>query len=123
MHWNSRGITYWEICATSILTIKASSTYLPNPSLTWGNEDGFLIKDYNLEVRYHPSKANVIADALSHKQHAKPLLEEGFNLLHPIVLHNIMVSCSLESQIIELQKTDLGIFCNRTVQFIIIQVN
>ena len=38
------------------------------------------------------------------------LLEDGFNLLHPIVLHNITVSCSLESQIIELQKTDVGVF-------------
>jgi hypothetical protein len=27
-----------------------------------------LIKDYELEVHYHPGKANVIADALSHKQ-------------------------------------------------------
>jgi len=69
-----------------------------------------LIKDYNLEVHYHPGKANVVADALSRKQHVKPLLEEGFNLLHPVVLHNIIVSCSLESQIIELQKTGPGIF-------------
>ena len=61
-------------------------------------------------MHYLPSKANVVADTLSRKQHAKPLLEEDFNLLHPIVLHNIMVSCSLESQIIELQKTDPGIF-------------
>ena len=38
------------------------------------------------------------------------LLEDGFNLLHPIVLHNITISCSLESKIIELQKTDVGIF-------------
>ena len=28
-----------------------------------------LIKDYNLEVHYHPGKANVVADALSHKSH------------------------------------------------------
>jgi hypothetical protein len=28
-----------------------------------------LIKDYELEVHYHPGKANVIADALSHKAH------------------------------------------------------
>jgi hypothetical protein len=28
-----------------------------------------LIKDYNLEVHYHPSKANVVADALSRKSH------------------------------------------------------
>jgi len=61
-----------------------------------------LIKDYNLEV-------NVVADALSRKQHVGPLLEEGFNLLHPVLLHNIVVSCSLESQMIELQKTDPGI--------------
>jgi hypothetical protein len=26
-----------------------------------------LIKDYELEVHYHPGKANVIADTLSHK--------------------------------------------------------
>ena len=28
-----------------------------------------LIKDYDLEVHYHPSKANVVADALSRKTH------------------------------------------------------
>ena len=38
------------------------------------------------------------------------LLEDGFNLLHPVVLHNITVSCSLENKIIELQKTDVGVF-------------
>ena len=61
-----------------------------------------LIKDYNLEVHYHLGKANVVADALSRKSHCNSLLEDGFNLLHPAVLHNIMISCSLESKIIEL---------------------
>jgi phosphomannomutase len=72
-----------------------------------------LIKDYNLEVHYHPSKANVVADALSHKSHCNSLgalLEDGFNLLHPAVLHNITVSSSVESKIIEIQKTDVGVF-------------
>ena len=58
-------------------------------------------------------KANVVADALSRKSHCntlEALLEDGFNLLHPIVLHNITISCSLESEIIELQKTYVGIF-------------
>jgi hypothetical protein len=44
-----------------------------------------LIKDYDLEVHYHPGKANVVAEALSRKVHcshielepvSKPLCEE-----------------------------------------------
>ena len=68
-----------------------------------------LIKDYNLEVHYHPRKANVVADDLSRRYYCNPLLEDGFNLFHPAVLHNITISCSLEAKIIELQKTDGGI--------------
>ena len=66
-----------------------------------------LIKDYNLEVHYHLGKANVVVDALSRKSHCnalEALLEDGFNLLHLVVLHNIAVSCSLESKIIDLHK-------------------
>ena len=69
-----------------------------------------LIKDYNLEVHYHPGKANVVADALSRKYHSKPLLEDCFNLLHRVVLHNLTINCSLEAKVMELQKTDMGIF-------------
>ena len=61
-----------------------------------------MIKHDNLEVPYHPGKVNVVADALSRKSHCNSLLEDGFNLLHPDVLHNIMISCSLENKIIEL---------------------
>jgi hypothetical protein len=63
-----------------------------------------LIKDYNLNVQYRPRKANVVADALSRKSHclnAQPLLEDEFNLMHPVVLHSIQISCLLESKIIE----------------------
>ena len=69
-----------------------------------------LIKDYNLEVHYHHGKANVVADALSRKSNYNSLLEDGFNLLHSTVLHNIMIRCSLERKIIKLQKTDPGVF-------------
>jgi hypothetical protein len=59
-----------------------------------------LIKDYNLQVHYHPGKVNVIVDALSRKSHCNFLVEEDFYLsylLHPAMLHNITISCSLES--------------------------
>jgi hypothetical protein len=38
-----------------------------------------LIKDYDLEVHYHPGKANVVADALSRKVHCNCLLMESYN--------------------------------------------
>jgi hypothetical protein len=38
-----------------------------------------LIKDYDLEVHYHPGKANVVADALSRKAHCSCLSAETFN--------------------------------------------
>jgi ribonuclease HI len=37
-----------------------------------------LIKDYDLEVHYHPSKANVVADALSRKSHCYCLSTESY---------------------------------------------
>jgi hypothetical protein len=32
-----------------------------------------LIKDYDLEINYHPGKANAIADALSRRSHVNML--------------------------------------------------
>nr|GEV00840.1 reverse transcriptase domain-containing protein [Tanacetum cinerariifolium] len=32
-----------------------------------------LLADYDCEIRYHPGKANVVADALSQKERIKPL--------------------------------------------------
>ncbi|GJT78235.1 putative reverse transcriptase domain-containing protein [Tanacetum coccineum] len=37
-----------------------------------------LLSDYNYEIRYHPGKANVVANALSRKEHIKPLREENY---------------------------------------------
>ncbi|GJW76807.1 putative reverse transcriptase domain-containing protein [Tanacetum coccineum] len=35
-----------------------------------------LLSDYDCEIRYHPGKANVIADALSQKERMKPLTDK-----------------------------------------------
>jgi hypothetical protein len=38
-----------------------------------------LIKDYDLEVHYHPGKAKVIVDALSRKSHCHCLIVKFYN--------------------------------------------
>jgi hypothetical protein len=38
-----------------------------------------LIKDYELEVHYHPGKANVVADALSHKHQCNHLSIQSYH--------------------------------------------
>ena len=66
-----------------------------------------------MKVHYHLEKANVVVNALSRKSHCnalEALWEDGFDLLHHVVLHNITISCSLESKIIKLQKIDVGVF-------------
>jgi hypothetical protein len=32
-----------------------------------------LIKDYDVGINYHPGKANIVADALSHKKHCNAM--------------------------------------------------
>src|SRR6266498_2122364 len=81
-----------------------------------------LIKDYDLEVHYHPEKANVIADALSRKSPCNCHIAsgivttlcaelEGLNLgmlTHGIVL-NLEFVPTLREQIITAQRNDKGI--------------
>jgi hypothetical protein len=76
-----------------------------------------LIKDYNLEIHYHPGKANVVADALSRKAYCHHLVTQKLELCEEmrklnltIVPHllnyNLTVYPVLNDQIREAQKED-----------------
>ncbi|WVZ63556.1 hypothetical protein U9M48_013179 [Paspalum notatum var. saurae] len=80
-----------------------------------------LIKDYDLEVHYHPGKANMVADALSHKAHcnfieARPIVRglccEIGEIEMPMVLeaelYNLVLEPTIKDQIIAAQKQDKG---------------
>jgi hypothetical protein len=74
-----------------------------------------LIKDYELKVHYHSGKANVVADALSHKAHCNYLLvvpltgkECSIQVLSNLSLYNITLTPLLREEIIATQKNDEG---------------
>jgi hypothetical protein len=75
-----------------------------------------LIKDYELEVHYHPRKANVIADALSHKARCiyLPIVrltgeDSSTHVLPDLSLFHI----TLMDEIKAVQKNDKGMGHNR----------
>jgi hypothetical protein len=74
-----------------------------------------LIKDYELEVHYHPKKANVVADALSRRGHCNymPAVcstgeESSTRVLPDLSLFNITLTPTLRGEIIVTQKNDAG---------------
>ena len=57
-----------------------------------------MVKDYNLEVHYHPGKANVVADALSQKSYQ--VEETPLSLNHAEVLAHIALVSDLLSRLL-----------------------
>nr|GEX07022.1 putative reverse transcriptase domain-containing protein [Tanacetum cinerariifolium] len=53
-----------------------------------------LFSDYDCEIRYHPGKANVVADALSNKERAKPRRVRAMS----ITIHSSIKAKILEAQ-------------------------
>ncbi|PNX98730.1 retrotransposon protein, partial [Trifolium pratense] len=82
------------------------------------------IKDYDFELKYHPGKANVVADALSRKAlHTSKLMMHECQLLEKfrdlnlnftcldrgVMLSQLDVSCDLKRRIGEAQLTDMDL--------------
>jgi hypothetical protein len=72
-----------------------------------------LIKDYELEVHYHPGKANIVADALSRKAHCNYLSsvcltgeESRTRVLPDLSMFNITLTPTLRAEILAAQKTN-----------------
>ncbi|GJX79443.1 putative reverse transcriptase domain-containing protein, partial [Tanacetum coccineum] len=68
-----------------------------------------LLSDYDCEIRDHPRKANVVADALSHKERNKPLRVRALFMTIGLNLPKHILEAQIEAQKPEnFKKEDVG---------------
>ncbi|GJY07717.1 putative reverse transcriptase domain-containing protein [Tanacetum coccineum] len=68
-----------------------------------------LLSDYNCEIRYHPRKANVVADALSRKEWSKPLRVQALVMTIGLDLPKQILNAQTEAQKPEnIKNEDVG---------------
>nr|GEY07220.1 hypothetical protein [Tanacetum cinerariifolium] len=68
-----------------------------------------LLSDYHWDIRYHPRKANVVADALSHKERDKPLRVQALAMTISLNLPKQILEAQIEALKLEnLKKEDVG---------------
>ena len=72
-----------------------------------------LVKDYNLEIHYHPEKANVVADALSQKSYGptddhqwEEMARLNVHMVPRGSSHMLNVQSTLEDRIRKAQSSD-----------------
>nr|GEU83674.1 reverse transcriptase domain-containing protein [Tanacetum cinerariifolium] len=68
-----------------------------------------LLSDYDCDIRYHPGKANVVADALSHKERDKPLRVRALVMTISLNLPKQILEAHIEALKTEnLKREDVG---------------
>nr|GEV28455.1 putative reverse transcriptase domain-containing protein [Tanacetum cinerariifolium] len=75
-----------------------------------------LLSDYNFDIRYPPRKANVIADALSHKERIEPLRFRALVMTISLDLPKQILEAHIEAMKPEnLKKEDIGGMIGRDI--------
>ncbi|GJW86836.1 putative reverse transcriptase domain-containing protein [Tanacetum coccineum] len=77
-----------KLCSAPILALPEVARFLSN----------CLLSDYDYEIRYHPGKASVVADALSRKERDQPLRVRAFVMAISLDLPKQILNAQTEAQ-------------------------